>query len=122
MEMFLGMTQVQADTENAVRGTDEGKELKSATGWSVSAGNEGTNTSKFTGLPNMFRFPNGNFSTGMGPGYALTDRSNYWTATQTVAGSDLGMAMFRGLRYNESGVYMGEINKPYGYQVRLVKD
>ncbi|MCX6327448.1 MAG: hypothetical protein NT144_12495 [Bacteroidia bacterium] len=48
LEMYLGMTQVQSDAEGW-RGTDQGTQLKSTTGWN--SGGNGSNTSGFTALP-----------------------------------------------------------------------
>src|SRR5512133_564383 len=52
MEINLGMTAAQAGATEW-RGTDQGKQLKSATGWN--AGENGTNTSGFAALPSGYR-------------------------------------------------------------------
>ena len=54
LEMFLGMTQEQADS-SGFRGTDQGAQLKSTSGWNSNgySGNpNGTNASGFTALSN----------------------------------------------------------------------
>jgi uncharacterized protein (TIGR02145 family) len=71
LEMYLGMTQSQADN-TSWRGTNEGKKLKSDYGWN-SNGN-GTNESGFEGLPGGLRHPGGNFSD-------LGNIAFWWTAT-----------------------------------------
>lgn len=71
LEIYLGMTQSQAD-QTSWRGVDEGAKLKSDFGWN-SSGN-GTNESGFTGLPGGRRNPNGNFSD-------LGNQAMWWSST-----------------------------------------
>jgi uncharacterized protein (TIGR02145 family) len=71
LELFLGMTQEEAD-QTSWRGVDEGVKLKSDYGWN-SNGN-GTNVSGFIGLPGGKRHPNGNFSD-------LGNIADWWTST-----------------------------------------
>jgi uncharacterized protein (TIGR02145 family) len=71
LEIYLGMTQAQADN-TSWRGVDEGVKLKSDFGWN-SNGN-GTNESGFIGLPGGRRNPNGNFSD-------LGNQAMWWTST-----------------------------------------
>jgi uncharacterized protein (TIGR02145 family) len=58
LELTLGMSQQQADT-TGWRGTDQGGQMKSSTGWN-DIGN-GINTSGFTALPAGYRYSNGSF-------------------------------------------------------------
>jgi uncharacterized protein (TIGR02145 family) len=71
LEIYLGMTQAQADN-TSWRGVDEGVKLKSDFGWN-SNGN-GTNESGFVGLPGGRRNPGGNFSD-------LGNQAKWWTST-----------------------------------------
>jgi uncharacterized protein (TIGR02145 family) len=71
LEMFLGMTQAQADN-TSWRGTTEGTKLKSTIGWN-SNGN-GTNLSGINAFPGGRRNPNGNFSD-------LGNEAAFWTST-----------------------------------------
>jgi uncharacterized protein (TIGR02145 family) len=71
MELFLGMSQAQADINNQWRGTDEGDKLKETFGWNT---NTGTNASGFSALPGGRRNPNGNFSD-------FGNEARFWTST-----------------------------------------
>jgi uncharacterized protein (TIGR02145 family) len=71
VEMYLGMTQAQADN-TSWRGTTEGTKLKSTIGWN-SNGN-GTNVSGMNCFPGGRRNPNGNFSD-------LGNEAAFWTST-----------------------------------------
>ncbi|MGE5457010.1 MAG: hypothetical protein ACM3RX_01505 [Methanococcaceae archaeon] len=46
LELFLGMPASELDISNVFRGTDQGTQLKSTTGWS--SGGNGTNSSYFS--------------------------------------------------------------------------
>jgi uncharacterized protein (TIGR02145 family) len=113
LEMYLGMSQAQADAE-AMRGTDEGGKLKETgtTHWfSPNAG--ATNASGFSALPGGLRYDNGTYSY-MG---IVADFSS-----STEYNSD--NAWMRGLDYNYSQVYRNGISgsKQHGYSIRCVKD
>ncbi len=60
LELFLGMSPGRYGTVGAWsdRGTDQGTQMKSTTGWDVSPNNgiNGTNTSGFSGRPGGYRF------------------------------------------------------------------
>ena len=113
LEMYLGMSQAQADAIGW-RGTDEGGKLKEAdiTHWQ-SPNTGATNESGFTALPGGFRYnPAGNYA-NMGI-YAC-----FWSSTEH--GTDF--AWHRILLYSEAEVYrnMGYL-KHYGLSIRCVKD
>jgi len=59
LEISLGMTQTEADRTGS-RGTLEGRQMKSGSGWWYGQGN-GTNSSCFSGLPGGFRGDDGKF-------------------------------------------------------------
>ncbi len=107
MEKALGMSQSQADLAGW-RGTDEGKKLKSTSGW-VSNGN-GTNSSGFSALAAGKRGTDSDFNyKGL---WAL-----FWTDTQW---SD--NAMYRLLTYEEDRIRRYNSSKYNAYSVRCLKD
>jgi uncharacterized protein (TIGR02145 family) len=61
LEMFLGMTQAEAD-DIGYRGTDQGTQLKSKTGWIDRDADIGTDIVGFSALPGGFRNNNGIFN------------------------------------------------------------
>jgi uncharacterized protein (TIGR02145 family) len=73
LEMFLGMSQSEAD-ETGVRGTDEGQKLKSTSGW-LSGGN-GINMVGFSALPGGICKDSSSFE-------QLGHDSYWWTSTET---------------------------------------
>jgi uncharacterized protein (TIGR02145 family) len=110
LEMTLGMTQVQADAENW-RGTNQGTQLKSTTGWSVN----GTNTSGFTALPGGYRW--GVFYTGIGGD--TNAQGLWWSSTKTF---DPDYNWWRGLGNSNSGVYRHGMNNRAGLSIRCLQD
>jgi uncharacterized protein (TIGR02145 family) len=95
LEKYLGLTEEQADDLGA-RGTDQGTQLKSKSGW-LDNGN-GTNTSGFSALPGGVRnhmtgdFMNEGFVTGF---WCTTNNqeeifSRYLTGDMTQAGRNFG--------------------------------
>jgi uncharacterized protein (TIGR02145 family) len=111
LEMFLGMTQVEADA-SGWRGTNEGGKLKEAGYQHWDSPNEGaTNESGFTGLPGGLRHFVVSFEQ-MGI-YAY-----FWSSTEV----DSDGAWARDLRYDVSTIYRGSANKPHGISVRCVRD
>lgn len=111
LEMYLGMTQSQAD--NTIwRGTDEGKKLKTDYGWN-SNGN-GTNEIGFEGLPGGLRHQNGNFSD-------LGNIAFWWTSTG--AGSvPYQIAIERRLMSIYDKIYRSTVTLKVGAYVRCVND
>ena len=109
MEVSLGMTQVDA-SGTEFRGTDQGKQMKSTTGWAE--GENGTNTSGFTALPAGYRA----YGTGISEGLGLI--TYWWTATMT----DQDIAVYRRLDGDSDQVYRLGTYKRAGKSVRCVKD
>jgi uncharacterized protein (TIGR02145 family) len=109
MEVALGMPQSEV-SEWEWRGTDQGKQMKSTTGWSTSQ--NGTNTSGFTAIPNGYRYyQNGGFN-GIGIlGY-------WWTGTE----ADAATAYYRRLDGSNNDVYRASAPKNAGKYVRCIKN
>jgi len=111
MEMFLGISQAEADG-TSWRGTDEGGKLKEAGFSHWNNPNTGAdNSSGFTALSGGCRFDNGSYL-NMG-NYAY-----FWSSTE---GSSY-YAWYRVLIYNSSGVGRWGILKEYGLPVRCLRD
>lgn len=112
LEMFLGMSQADADIYDW-RGTDEGGQLKE-TGFShwdgATAG--GTNSSGFTAIPGGFRGVKGVF-------YSVGQYATFWTATGE-SGTD--KAWYRTLYYDHETVYRQYNHMSQGFSVRCVFD
>jgi len=111
LEMFLGMTQAEADAIGW-RGTDEGDKLKETgtTHWN-SPNTGATNSSGFTALPGGIRYSNGTF-------VAIGNQGDWWTSTD----SNTWGAYHRFLDYVNSDVGRYSINKGLGYSVRCLRD
>ena len=112
LEMYLGMSQSEAD-DIGWRGTDEGGKLKeSGTEHWVSPNTGATNESGFFALPGGYRSNYGTYS-------PLGTYAHFWSAT--VHGSS--SAWYRGLDYSSSsGVGRGNSGKQGGFSVRCVRD
>ena len=108
MEMYLGMSQSQADAL-AWRGTDEGEKMKSTSGWDNNG--NGTNSSGFNALPGGSRSSSGSF-------YNLGGRGYWWSSSE---GSGTG-AWSRKLYYSNDQVYRSNFSKTDGFSVRCLKD
>jgi len=109
MEVSIGMTQVDA-SGTGFRGTDQGKLMKSTTGWAE--GQNGTNTSGFTALPAGYRA----YGTGIFEGLGLI--TYWWSSTAT----DQDIAVYRRLDGDSDQVYRLGTYKRAGKSVRCVKD
>jgi|GEM_PF-1535238 len=112
LEMYLGMSQAQADA-SGLRGTDEGGKLKEAgtTHWNP-PNTDATNESGFFALPGGYRASGGNF---LSMGYYAA----FWSSTEN--GSNY--AWNRYVIYNYSQVLRFDYSsKPYGFSVRCVRD
>jgi uncharacterized protein (TIGR02145 family) len=112
LEMALGMTQAQADLIASFRGTDQGSQMKTSSGWNNNG--DGTNSSGFSGLPGGYRStgPFGNFFDNVGYG------GNWWSITETSATG----AWARYLSCYDAGVYRSYYYKVGGFSVRCVRD
>lgn len=109
LEMFLGMDQGDADGTE-FRGSDEGKKLKSTSGWN--AGGNGTDEVGFTALPGGERDRNGFFLYKGGFGA-------WWTNTEDFNQNLIAWSHF--LEDGEERVGRDRNNKDYGYYVRCIK-
>jgi len=113
LEMFLGMSQAEADKEDH-RGTNEGDKLKEAgtTHWD-SPNTGATNESGFTALPGGWCY------VWWGFGFDGIDNSgNWWSSTQTEDWGIYKYIMF----YNEILVYREVTWWDEGLSVRCIKD
>jgi len=112
LEMYLGMSQAEADA-TGFRGTDEGGKLKETgtTHWS-SPNTGATNESGFTALP-------GGYRNNLGSYYNMGYDAIFWTSTEY----DDYYAWRRALYYDYSVVRRSTYyNSESGYSVRCVRD
>jgi len=108
LEMHLGMSPREAD-DTGLRGTDEGKKLKSATGWRNSG--NGTNEVDFNALPGGYRSYSGNFSN-------LGNYGRWWSAPEYGSRT----VWDRGLVYNRNKVRRTNYGQSAGFSVRCVRE
>jgi uncharacterized protein len=115
LEMYLGMSQSEADTEGSSRGTNEGSKLAdNANLWNSGAleNDSEFGSSGFTALPVGYRSYNtGNF-------LSMGQYADFWSATE----GDSSKAWYRTLNYNDSGVSRYDYNMRAGFAIRLVRD
>jgi uncharacterized protein (TIGR02145 family) len=110
LEMYLGMTQEQADGTHW-RGTDQGTQMKTTTGW-TNEGN-GTNVSGFSAYPGGYRFyDDGHF-------YDQGTTGSWLTATEHTTGTTV---IYRNLNSGYTGVFRQDAPKFAGKAVRCVMD
>ena len=112
LEMFLGMSQTEADAM-VWRGTDEGGKLKETGTAHWNDPNIGaTNESGFSALPGGYHWhDDGSF-------HAINQMAKLWSSTEY---NNLS-AYYRTLWYNNSEVGRSHSDKRYGHSIRLVKD
>jgi uncharacterized protein (TIGR02145 family) len=111
LEMYLGMSQAEAD-QTGWRGTDEGGKLKEADTTHWQSPNTGaTNESGFSALPGGDRGTNGSF-------YDMGYNAYFWSSTE----SSSSYAWSRGLSCYNSQVGRDYNDKRYGFSVRCVRD
>jgi len=115
LEMFLGMTQSQADTIWGRITTGEGRKLKASSGWD-NYGN-GTNSSGFTALP---AGTGGSMSSGIF--LHIGTGGYYWTSSYTFISGSHKVGWYRGLWADSDSVHRG--NRPIneGLSVRCIKN
>jgi uncharacterized protein (TIGR02145 family) len=113
LEVFLGMTQTQAES-TGWRGSDQGMKMKSINGW-LSGGN-GTNLFGFNAIPSGFRWGD---CSGFGGGGV----SSYWWS---ITEFGTYRAWCRNLSYNKAEVYRSNTDNntygSFGNSVRCLKD
>ena len=112
MELYLGLTQAEADVEIGWRGTDQGTRLKSSTGWDFEGG--GSNTTGFTGLPGGFR----SHKDIPEPFIYLGEIGYWWTSTELNFYSKWN----RALGAEQSTIYRNYPIKTLGHSVRCIKN
>lgn len=128
LEMFLGMTQQQADAPNGTtgflwdRGNDEGAKLKEVgyEHWDESLIDTtipATDDYGFTALPTGYRYFDGSF-----PGTVVNDTLRQYTFFWTTRNRDGGTSWCRGLGYARNYVGRGPQPIRHGYAVRCVRD
>ncbi|UCE17077.1 MAG: hypothetical protein JSV84_09210 [Gemmatimonadota bacterium] len=112
LEMYLGMSQSQADSIG-LRGTDEGGKMKESGTSHWSSPNTGaTNESGFTALPAGFRYYTIEVFGAMG------GEAGFWSSTEYSS----GYAFRRGLNSIDSKVYRRTSYMQNGFSIRCVKD
>ncbi|NLA49734.1 MAG: hypothetical protein GX876_09765 [Bacteroidales bacterium] len=107
LELHLKMSSDQIDLWYW-RGTDQGTQLKSSTGWQ--AGENGTNSSGFSALPYGYRFA----ATGAFNGLNIL---TYWWSSEY----NKDYALYRRVDGNESELYRYYTSKRGGKYVRCIK-
>ncbi|MCK5644564.1 MAG: hypothetical protein KAJ19_27450, partial [Gammaproteobacteria bacterium] len=111
LEMFLGMSQSEADATD-FRGTNEGGKLKETGISHWNSPNTGaTNESGFNALPGGYRSNNGTF-------YSLAYNTHFWSASEYNS----SYSWNRTLHYNDSEIVRVINSKDYGYSIRCLKD
>ena len=115
LEMYLGMSQSEADN-TGLRGTNEGSKLAGNADLWYSSGNLENNsefgTSGFTALPGGYRdYSNGSY-------YVMGYRGYFWSATE----GNSSYAWYRLLNYLYSDVDLYGDSKRSGFAVRLLRD
>ena len=112
LEMYLGMSQAEADITAAWRGTDEGGKLKETNTSHWNSPNTGaTNSSSFTALPGGYRSYNGVIG-------QMGNYTHFWSSMEDNSSS----AWKRALSYNSSEVGRDIGYKELGLSVRCIKD
>ncbi len=109
MELYLGIPANDINTWGW-RGTNEGSEMKSTSGWGT--GENGTNTSGFTALPGGYRYA------ADGLYYSLGTLAYWWTASL----ADTDIAWYRRLDGPNTDVYKGATSIRGGKFIRCVKN
>ena len=110
LEIYLGMSQAEADAEGW-RGADEGGKLKEAgTGHWASPNLGATNSSDFTALPGGYREEDGLF-------YYFAISGHFWSSSESGS-----FAKIRHLSSDFSQVFRNNTIKTSGFRVRCVRD
>lgn len=111
LEMFLGMTQAQADSSEDFRGTGQGDQLKETgnTHWHWYGG---TNSSGFSALPAGYR------DEYFGTFWYYSESGLWWSTTEF----NEAKAWYRVLGSNSDNVYRGYTDKKNGFTIRCLQD
>ena len=110
MEKFLGISEAQLNLYDEWRGTDQGIQLKSTTGWA--AGENGTNSSGFSALPGGYRF-------GKDGAFNGINMNTYWWSS--TPSSDI-YGWYRFLTGTNDNVFRYYTSQQGGKYIRCVKD
>jgi len=119
LEMYLGMSETEADEENYEgRGTDEGGKLKE-TGFAhwMSPNSGATDQYNFCALPGGMR--NHGIGGEDGDFYYLKQIATFWTPYWAA---DLYHPYFRTLRYDRATIIRGKYENRIGRSMRCIKD
>jgi len=109
MEMFLGMSQAEADNEE-LRGVDEGGKLKdTGTEYWYHPNTGANNESGFEALP-------------AGEQREAFRNLHQWACIWTSTPTELGTAWYRSVHYNDSMIARRTSTKAVGFSIRCVKD
>lgn len=111
LEMYLGMSQSEAD-DRGLRGTNEGGKLKEVTHWN-SPNTGATNSSGFTALPAGQRYPTSGTFDSMG------NVTCFWSSTEDPSTYVWTRRLY--YCYSDVGRFYG-YGKQTGYSVRCVRD
>ncbi len=117
LEMFLGMSKKEADS-GGYRGSSQGTQLKSKTGWTGGAGyaDVGTDNVGFSALPGGFRLGS---ELGGGGLFAAIGSTGAWWLPEEL---NVSMAWFRQIDSWNNGIFrFGNQLKKSGLSVRCVK-
>jgi uncharacterized protein (TIGR02145 family) len=110
LEIYLGMTQLEADN-SGWRGTNQGTQLKFTSTWTPSTG---TNSSGFAGLGGGYRY-------GVDGSFNDMGVVSYWWSS-SLHWDDTTKALYRRLDSSEAGVYREGVIKAGGKSVRCLKN
>ncbi len=108
LEIYLGMSELDAEEYEWRDSGDVGKKIKSSTGW-YRDGN-GDNSSGFTALPAGCRYNTGVFD-------GRTYRAYFWSATERFSNP-----RSRNLNYLNNGSGRSSYTKRSGFSVRCIRD
>lgn len=114
LEMFLGMSQSEAD-DTISRGTNEGSKLAGNTSLWINGNLE--NNAEF-GISGFNGFPGGYRTNDNGGYYGMGNTGYFWSSNEDNSNG----AWYRALGSTNSGVYRYDANKKYGFSVRCVRD
>jgi uncharacterized protein (TIGR02145 family) len=112
MEMTLGMSQLQADSEGYRGNTEGGKLKENGTSHWTNPNTGATNASGLAMLPGGFR------SYDRGTDYFIHNVANFWTSTKNGTDS----AWCRYVSYNHATIARSYLSERDGFAVRCVKD